>query len=159
MDVNVRPILARDGADAALIFHDAVTRGTVDVYNPEQRQAWAGIAPDLAAWRKRLLGVDGFAAEIDGQMVGFMTLDQAGHIDLAFVRSDIAGQGVGRKLYEAVEKMALAGRIGTLTTDASKQARPFFESMGWHIEDEQVVIKRGVSLTNYRMSKLLKTRR
>ncbi len=159
MGVNVRPIVAQDGKDAALIFYDAVHRGTADVYGPEQRQAWAGIEPDVAAWSKRLIGVDGFAAEIDGQMVGFMTLDQAGYIDLAFVKSDAARRGVGRKLYEAVEKKALKGKIERLTTNASKKAKPFFESMGWHIESEHVVNRHNVSLTRYKVSKSLKARR
>ena len=39
--------------------------------------------------------------------------------------------------------------------EASKTARPFFERMGWRVDTEQVGVKEGIGLTNYRMSKLL----
>lgn len=43
----------------------------------------------------------------------------------------------------------------TLTTEASRMARPFFERQGWSVVAEQVVVIRGVRLTNYRMRKVL----
>ena len=95
--------------------------------------------------------MDGFAAERDGQLVDFMTIDATGYIDLAFVAPQAHGQGVGWRLYAAVEARARKLGATVLTTEASHVARPFFERQGWSILAEQSVVKRGVALTNCRM--------
>lgn len=84
-----------------------------------------------------------------------MTIDAMGFIDLAFVAPAALGQGVGWRLYAAVEARArdLGGAV--LTTEASRMARPFFERQGWAVVAEQVVLKRGVGLTNCWMRKAL----
>ena len=97
----------------------------------------------------------GFAADIDGSLAGFMTLDAGGYIDLAFVRANLSGRGIGQSLYKLIEALAIADGIKRLTTEASKKAKPFFIRMGWHVDQEQVVIMKGISLTNFKMSKSL----
>jgi putative acetyltransferase len=155
MAIHIRPLTAEDGETAAAIFFDAVHNGTADVYSAAQRNAWAGAAPDPARWRKRFANVSGVAAEVDGVMAGFMTLDAEGYIDLAFVRSGLSGRGVGRALYDRIEARARAEGMDRLTVEASITARPFFERMGWRVDAAQVVVKQDIGLTNYRMSKLL----
>ncbi|KEJ95398.1 Acetyltransferase, GNAT family [Pseudosulfitobacter pseudonitzschiae] len=155
MAIHIRPLTAEDGEAAAAIFFDAVHKGTADVYSAAQRRAWAGAAPSPTRWRKRFADVSGVAAEVDGVMAGFMTLDADGYIDLAFVRSDLSGRGVGRAIYDRIEARARAEGIARLTTEASKKARPFFERMGWQVDAEQTVVKDGVRLTNFQMSKPL----
>ena len=67
--------------------------------------AWRGQVMRLmpAAWMRRFQNLSGFVAVRDGVMVGFMTLDSDGYIDLAFVHSQHAGHGIGRLLYAEVE--------------------------------------------------------
>ncbi|WBU60334.1 GNAT family N-acetyltransferase [Paracoccus albus] len=151
----IAPLRPADSEEAVHVFFDAVHNGTSGVYTAEQRTAWAGTVPDTEGWRHRLDGVDGFSARIEGKLVGFMTLDDNGYIDLAFVRADCARQGVGAELYRAIEEHARISGIQTLTTEASLAAQPFFERMGWHVVAGQRVVKRGVELTNYRMTKAL----
>jgi putative acetyltransferase len=153
--ITIRPLRADDGEVAGEIFFDAVHHGAADQYTLIQRQAWAGSAPNPSGWRDRLVDVDGFMAERDGTPIGFMTIDRDGYIDLAFVRSRTAGQGIGWRLYEAIEAWARQHGVTRLTTEASKKARPFFERQGWIVDEEQVVLKRNVTLTNFKMSKQL----
>lgn len=153
--IHIRPLAPDDGEAAAVIFFDAVHSGTADDYSVAQRTAWAGAAPNPARWRKRFAEISGFAAEVDGVMAGFMTLDAGGYIDLAFVRSGLSGRGVGRALYDRIEARARAEGVDRLTAEASKTARPFFERMGWRVDAEQVVVKDGIGLTNFKMSKRL----
>ncbi|KZL05003.1 putative N-acetyltransferase YafP [Pseudovibrio axinellae] len=153
--VSIRPLSAEDGETAAHIFFDAVHQGAAEFYSIEQRIAWAGSAPNPSGWQIRLCGVSGFAADIDGEMVGFMTLDSDGYIDLAFVRTDASGKGIGQRLYKMIEAQAIQNKTPKLTTHASKKAKPFFERMGWCVDQEQVVTRKGVSLTNFKMFKLL----
>ncbi|WP_210528330.1 GNAT family N-acetyltransferase [Rubellimicrobium arenae] len=154
--VTIRPLRPDDGPHAARVFFDAVREGTRKYYTEAQRRAWAGEPPGPDSWRDRLWGVEGFAAEEDGRLVGFMTLaGTGGHIDLAFVAPAVLGRGVGWQLYRAVEARARERGASVLTTEASRMARPFFERQGWSVITEQVVVIRGVVLTNYRMRKAL----
>ncbi|HWW65163.1 MAG TPA: GNAT family N-acetyltransferase [Sphingomonadaceae bacterium] len=154
-DIHIRPLTIEDGEIAASIFFDAVHRGTREHYTLEQRQAWAGTTADSAGWRNRLVGMDGFVAEMGGCAVGFMTLDDAGYIDLAFVRPEVAGKGVGWRLYRTIERLAEERGATRLTAHASKTARPFFERQGWIVDRQQSVVRRNVELINFKMSKEL----
>jgi putative acetyltransferase len=151
----IRNLSPKDGEAAAHIFFDAVHNGTADVYSDIERDAWAGTVPDIAGWIERFETIRGFAADIENQMVGFMTLDAEGYIDFAFVRSDVAGLGIGRLLYTALETNAIEHKIKVLTTTASKKAKPFFERFNWKVEQEQSVKKWNIALTNFKMSKIL----
>jgi putative acetyltransferase len=154
--LTIRRLTADDGVAAAEIFFDAAHNGTADHYTLEQRQAWAGTAPNPAPWSERLLHLDGFVAELDGVPVGFISIEpDTGYVDHAFVRPRAAGRGIGWKLYQAVEELAKGLGLDHLTTAASKKARPFFERQGWRVDQEQTVVVRDVALTNFRMSKRL----
>lgn len=153
--LEIRRLTESDSAAAVKIFFDAIHIGTADTYSLEQRKAWAGEEPDFDGWHNRFKNLAGFVAEISGRMVGFMTLDDNGYIDLAFVSPESMGLGVGRKLYGVLETEAIAREIGALSTNASVPAKSFFQRMGWRVEREQNVAVRGESLTNYKMSKQL----
>lgn len=155
MTTTIRPLTIADGTAAAQVFFDAVHAGTADVYTKKQRNAWAGCTPNPDGWRNHFLGVQGYVAEVGDHMAGFMTIDQNGYIDLAFVRPDVMGRGVGRSLYQTVEAHARSQKMPQLTTEASLKAKPFFERMGWRVLCRQTVVKRTVPLTNFKMFKNL----
>jgi len=142
----------------ANIFFDAVHNGAVAYYDEIQREAWGGMAPDPVAWTSTISRLSGFVAEKEGVAIGFMTFDATGFIHHAFVKADESGNGVGWRLYGAVEESIGAAGGGHVTTNASKKAKPFFERQGWAVEAEQVAVRRGIQLTNYRMFKALANR-
>ena len=88
-------------------------------------------------------------------MVGFMSLEPQGRIDLAYVAPRVVGSGVAWRLYQALEAEARRRGLMGLRTEASLSARPFFERQGWQVEAEQEVERDGISLRNFRMSKQL----
>lgn len=153
--IKLRRLAKNDGSVAADVFFDAVQNGTADVYSAEQRNAWAGTEPNPIGWSKRFENASGFVAEADGLMVGFMTLDANGHIDLAYVRPKFSGCGIGRLLYEQVETKAAEDGTERFTTEASKKARPFFTRLGWQVDQEQIVVRNGVDIVNFKMSTTL----
>ncbi len=158
MSVVVRALKSEDSHVAAEIFFDAVHNGTADVYSLEQRIAWAGCRPNPKAWDCKFEKITGFAADIEDVMVGFMTLEASGYIDLAFVKTAQSRQGIARLLYTHIEARAHAEYMEKLTTAASHKARPFFLRMGWHVAQEQSVVKNGTSLPNFKMVKLLEAK-
>ena len=152
---TVRALRQEDAPQLAEIFFEAVQVGTRDFYSDEQRRAWGGDGPEPEVWTRKLEGVIGFVAELEGYPAGFMTIDKTGYLDLAFVHPSCAGQGIGRLLYEAIEAKALALGARHLTVQASKAAKAFFERQGWSVIEEQSVVRHGVTLNNYRMEKHL----
>lgn len=153
--VSVRRFREDDTAATAQLYFDAVHRGARDHYDEAQRKAWAPQVPEAEAWRERLTCQTTLVAERDAKVVGFMTLQPDGYIDLAFVAPETMGRGVARQLYEAV--LAEAARMGVrrLHTQASYLARRFFERQGWTVAREQNLSRDGVSVTNFVMEKHL----
>lgn len=151
--ITLRRLTPTDGPQAGEVFFDAVQRGTTEFYTQEQRSAWAGTTLNRQAWQTRLSGCDGFAAIHTDQLVGFMTIDKTGYIDLAFVRADYLGQGIGTRLFHAVETTAQATKIDQLSTHASLKAQPFFAARGFATQQQQEVIVNNVAMTNFVMIK------
>jgi len=153
--LHIRVFTDDDTTATAQIFFDAVRLGTTDYYDERQRMAWAEKVPDTDDWRERLQSQSSFVAQLNTRLVGLMTLDEHGHIDLAFVVPDLIGKGVARALYERIEAEAARLGITRLDTDASYLARRFFERQGWLVVRQQSVVMGEVSLTNFSMEKCL----
>ena len=155
MAINVRLYQEADAQVLAHLFFDSVRNGTAEFYSIEQREAWARNVPDVPGWATRLALIKTFVAENAGAIAGFMTLDNTGYIDLAFVRSDFIGKGIGSTLYEYVYDEALSLGLPLLHTQASEMAKPFFEKHGWILVKTQEITHENVELTNHKMEKRL----
>lgn len=155
MMIETRHIRPEDYADVGRIFFCAVHEGTNHVYSLAQRTAWGGLTIDLPRWKERLTTLAGFVAEVDGEPVGFITVDLTGYIDLAFVLPSAARKGVGSALLARAEHLAFIQGATDLTAAASLAARPFFEKHGWGVLKEEQVERGGVILKRYQMQKHL----
>tara|TARA_R110000744_G_scaffold273278_6_gene386454 strand:+ start:36565 stop:37068 length:504 start_codon:yes stop_codon:yes gene_type:complete len=144
-----------DIAALTRVFYRAVREGAGPEYSTEQRAAWAPAPPEVEAWDKRLTPQAVFVAELDGAVIGFMSLRSDGYIDLAFVDPEHIGHGVAQTLYAQLELHAREQGMERLFSDASARARILFERQGWTVEAAQRPVIRGVEMHNYRMSKAL----
>ena len=149
MTLIVRAARLGEAAELAEIFHRAVQ--AAERYSKAQRDAWSPDCPEAARWAARLHGLTTLVAERAGKPIGFMALREDGYLDLAFVDPDFARQGVGRVLLDGILTEARGLGLRRLWTEASLVARPFFEGQGWVVLGQQLVAKRGVELTNFRM--------
>jgi putative acetyltransferase len=91
-NLRVREFVDDDVNATAQVFFDAVRLGAAEYYDERQRMAWAEKVPDTDEWRERLQSQHSFVAQLNTRLVGFMTLDGDGHIDLAFVVPDLIGK-------------------------------------------------------------------
>ena len=98
-NLNIRKFTDDDVNATAQLFFDAIRLGTTDYYDERQRKAWAEKVPETDEWGKRLQSQHSLVAELNTTLVGFMTLDADGHIDLAFVAPNLIGKGVAKALY------------------------------------------------------------
>ena len=104
MGLKIRRYRESDTETLTRVYFESVRNGTMAFYSKEQREAWAPSIPDTDAWKSKLAPMIVFVAEDDSGIAGFMTLEDTGYIDLAFVRPDRIATGVGGKLYEHLEK-------------------------------------------------------
>ena len=137
-------------AALANLFYETVHTVNVKDYTPEQCQAWAPGAVDLAAWNESFLAHDTLVAFWDQEIVGFGDMDDSGYLDRLYVHKDYQGRGIASALCDALEERCPTKHF---TTHASITARPFFEGRGYRVLRTQQVERHGVLLTNYIMEK------
>lgn len=150
-EVFVRDFELHDTEQTADVFFQAVRFGTKDFYSDKQRKAWAPQKPELSWWQTRLAKQTVKVAILDEAVIGFMTLDSDGKIDLAFVMPSAMGTGVSGKLYAAILQEAQLAGLRTLQTEASSLAQQFFKKRGWHTVQQQTIKRDNVELTNFLM--------
>lgn len=154
-NINIREYLPFDLKETASLFFESIRRGAARHYTEEQLLAWAPEVPNKDVWRDRMHGLKTWIAETEDQIIGFMSLTETGHIEFAFVHPDWIGKGIAGRLYGFVERYALAKGMPALTSDASLFARPLFERHGWRVIKKQQPMRNDVTLTNFRMEKIL----
>ena len=143
MEITVRHAVAEDAAAVHDIFQqDHVLAGT-------QRLPYA--APDYA--RQRIVaqpGVIKLVAEIEDEVVGFAELitfpdnprhRHAGEVNMIVTHADWQGQGVGRRLMEAMMDLAdnwlQLTRLGLLVWTHNAHAIRLYEGYGFQREGVQ----------------------
>lgn len=145
-----------DPADCALLarlFYDTVHTVNARDYTQEQLDAWATGTVDLDAWNRSFLEHTTLVAVQDGDILGFADMDKTGYLDRLYVHKDFQGQGIAAALVTELERRAGEHNVFCFETHAFITARPFFETLGYLTQTENTVIRQGVALTNFRMTK------
>lgn len=158
-DGPVVAVRAYDPADAPgtlALFLAAVTETASADYTVEQIDAWADReGRDLGRWDAAMRARGAFVAEIGAELAGFSDVGPDGYVDMMFVAPRFLRRGVARTLLVHGEALARGRGALELSADVSITARPFFESQGFVVEAQQSPVRRGVALTNFRMTKPL----
>ncbi len=130
------------------LFYETVHSINAKDYTAEQLSVWANNADSLKIRRDYLLKQFTLIAEINGEIVGFGSIDKLGYLDLLFVHKDYQKQGVATVLCNELEK-----GFSVINTFASITAKPFFESRGYVVINECEAERFGVKLKNFEMQK------
>ncbi len=126
----IRRAIADDYEAIADVMFDAVRHGR-STYSEEQRRAWVPQLRSGPDWIARLNSQLIFVAELTGNIIGFMSLADNGYIDFAFIRPSSQGTGLFRRLYQAIEELAIESGEPRLWVHASLMAQPAFTSVGF----------------------------
>ncbi len=153
-------IILREGSQDDLpemlqLFQDTIITVCKADYSADQLNAWKSGAENRERWDSVIREQYIVVAEAENTIAGFCTLDQGNYIDLLFVHKDYQHQGIASQLYQSIEKEAFRKNQKFITANVSKTAKPFFESKGFKIIQEQTVSVKGIELTNYKMEKHL----
>ncbi len=152
----LRPFLPEDTPLLGDIFRASVEGLTEDDYTPAQQDAWASEADDLEGLAERLGKHLALIATMEGSPVGFIALDAPTAIGLFYVHPAVAGQGAGRMLYDAIEKISRSRGTPHLSVDASDTAREFFAHRGFAPQQRNTVSVGNEWLSNTTMKKQFK---
>jgi len=90
-----------------------------------------------------------------GSPVGFAALASGNRIEMLYVHPAAAGQGAGRMLIDALEKLAGARKTDKLIVDASDTASGFFQKRGYVAQQRNTVSVGDEWLANTTMHKQL----
>src|SRR6185312_2317412 len=123
---GLRPFLPADVPMLAAIFVASVEELTGDDYSEAQQEAWVAVADDEESFGKKLASELTLIATLQGSPVGFASLKDNQEIDMLYVHPSAAGQGIGTLLCDALEKLAGARGVKSLSVDASDNAADFF---------------------------------
>lgn len=149
--MRIRDFRSEDADEIADLFHGSVHSLATENFSSEQLEAWAPTPPDYSRWRKRLSLRKPYVAEREGTIVGFIELEDDGHIDCFYVRDGFQRQGIGKALFDHLLREAEARGIHGFHVEASLMARPFFEREGFCRVGTNRLDRRGQVLTNYSM--------
>lgn len=149
----IRSFTVSDGAGCLRLFRDTVRRINSADYAPRQVAAWASDEIDEGAWIDRFSGRYAYLAEVAGRLAGFADMTPEGYLDRLFVSADHQRQGIATALVTQLIADAESAGIDTMVADVSITAVPFFARMGFTDPVEQTVERRGVSFTNYHMTR------
>ncbi len=151
--ITIRLSTVDDLAEIQKIFVETISTICKDDYSPEQISAWISSVENKERWLSKLNSQYFVVAAIEGQIVGFASLENDNHLDLLFVHKDFQRQGIASKLYSEIAEVALKKKATTLNSNVSQTARPFFEDKGFKIIKRNTKLIRGVEIFNYKMAK------
>ena len=154
--MRIREALESDLEALMTVFTAAVHALAGGAYTAEQCAAWAPIPPDPEVWRSRLSGLNVLLACDGEQLAGFIAYARGGHVDLLFTAPQFARRGVGTALFGAACADMRRSGAQRLSTEASLAARPFFERQGFTVVAEEDVLRQGVALRRFRMTRDLR---
>ncbi|WP_324824202.1 GNAT family N-acetyltransferase [Sinanaerobacter sp. ZZT-01] len=151
----LRAYRPEDCAFMARLFYDTVHTINARDYTNEQLDAWATGDVDLNEWNHSLLENDTLIAEIDGKIVGFADMEQTGYLNRLYIHKEYQRKGIAAALVNELEQRAKVKGLFNFETDASITAKPFFEKQGYMVKTKQEVIRSGIILVNYKMTKFI----
>lgn len=137
----------------AEVFYRAVREGTEGAYSLRQREVWAPRREPTWDRPDKLLDQWAFVAEDEsGGLLGFMSMDHDGYLDMAFVIPEAMGSQVAPALYTALLARTREAGLSRLTVRASILARRFFLKQGWQVDAQSMHAADGEIYETYLMS-------
>lgn len=151
----LRKATTTDLQDLKTLFVGTIRQVCSSHYTPEQIKVWTASVENEKRWSDMISDQYVLVAEQEKKIVGFATLHQGNYLDFFYVHKDHQGQGIAKKLYQAIEAEALRQGYSQISSDISKTARPFFEKQGFQVVRKQNIVRKQVKLTNFKMRKVL----
>lgn len=155
MQITITPYTDENATEITDLHHACVHAIDPTIYSLEQQEAWAHTPPNYPYWVKRLSLKKPFMAMVEAKIVGFIELEENGHIDCAYTHPEYQKCGVMSALYAYIENLAQQKGMKRLYLEASIVAKPFFEKRGFKTLKRNEIKRNGQMIVNYSMEKML----
>lgn len=158
--MNIRKALASDAQAIFDLRNRSIRRLCKGFYQDDLLFRWTeGVVPssEFVEFVSQLM----YVAESSGRVIGCGAVSLLdGKVDAVFVDPDHAGNGIGRKVMQLLEEIAVeGGSTETLHLEATLNATPFYAKLGFSVDSASLYISpRGFSLECIKMSKSLHNR-
>lgn len=152
MTIKIEAFKSEDTESIVELFRDTVHHINSEDYDSRQIASWAPETIDVEKWQTSLGNNETLVAKINDIIIGFIDIDDKNYLDHLYVHKDYQRQSIASSLLQSIEK----DKQGTITTDSSITARPFFEKHGFKVIREQTVQRDGIELINYKMEKQMR---
>ena len=152
--ISIRQATISDISELKKLYKDTVLTINRKDYSAEEVEDWASCGEDVTHWHILFSEQHYIVAENDArEIIGFASVNDVGYMHTMFVHKDFQNQGIATALYSTIEKHCKKTGAERITSEVSITARPFFERMGFVVNEEQKRKANHLSLTNYKMSK------
>ena len=135
------------------LFYVTVHEVNKNDYSEEQLDAIAPKAANEYHWEKSLEKNHTIVVEEDDKLIAFGNIGKTGYLDRLYVHPDYLRKGIASKLVEELEEYAKKHGSHVINVTSSITAKPFFESKGYAVIEEQINERRGERLLRYLMEK------
>ena len=153
--ITIRSYQEQDYQTLTDMFYQTIHTIGLEHYSAHQINAWAPYPINYSEWQQKMSKHKPWVAEINGEIAGFMSLDDSGLIHWAFTHQNHQRKGVAGALFEHIETTAIKKGINKLRAEASLFAQPFFAKKGFVTLTKNEVNIRGQLLTNFSVEKVL----
>lgn len=151
--IKIRKYQPDDARALADIYYHTIHTINIDHYSLAQVNAWAP-SLELEEWKMKWERFPPIVAAINDEVVGFAEFEPLGHIDCFYVHHLWQNKGIGSALMDSIKETAIKQNISRIFAEVSITAKSFFERQGFRTVKEQVVVMRGVELTNFVMERV-----
>lgn len=153
-EISIRAFQPDDAPRLCEIFYHSVHEVANAKYDKAQLDAWAPKIPDASKWLPILIEYATFLAIDEAEKpVAWISMTEAGYVDMLFCLPEAIGRGIAGRLYEKVEDLAKKRGLPRMTAHASLLAQPFFAKRGWRVEKHEMHVRNGVAIPRAEMSK------
>lgn len=129
--MKIRRVTLEDLPEVASMHRASILDLCAQHYSAVELSLWTdALQPDK--YTTLLVDREFLVAEEDGQILGFGVLDLSQSlINATYVSPKAVRRGVGRRLVEAMERLARQGAVSRLHLNSTLNAVPFYERLGY----------------------------
>lgn len=143
---------AADLPALARIYRETVRTLGPGLYTPDQVAAWAAYAEETGSFREFVLKARTQVALVDGAHAGFCGVEPGGRVASLYVDAAHTRRGLGGALLErALDDARATWGLSRFHTEASHFSRALFARNGFAVDEEEVVVRNGVSFHRFKM--------
>ena len=160
-ELRVRLAKPADAARVTSVHHAAVHTTAAVTYPADILDHWSGPVTPRRIENLRAIIVGGeetvLVAEIDGEILGFGSVVPSNNeLRAVYVDPGAGRHGIGTRLVEALEAIAVRRGIGHLDLDSSLNAEQFYHRLGYRVRSRGTrEITSGVQMPCVHMRKVL----